>query len=47
MLRTPIGSLFQKYGFFMDCPRIAITTQCYAVPHSMIAAQYVLFFLDD
>jgi hypothetical protein len=23
MLRAPIGSLFQKFGFFMDCPRMS------------------------
>jgi len=26
---------------------IAITRRCYAVPHSMTAARYVLFFIDD
>jgi hypothetical protein len=23
MLRAPVGSLFQKFGFFMDCPRMS------------------------
>jgi len=44
MLRAPVGLLFQKFGFFMDCPRIyhqLHIQQFYVLPTHCIYVFYV------
>jgi len=39
MLRAPVGSLFQKFGFFMDCPRIQLPPRNEFLPEKLTGPQ--------